>query len=820
MAKNIFLQHTAAPLPYASHSGGAGPKYPIRNDADAHARFISRKLRESRAQDLTQRQVAAIRYKDGLYLEFSGAAQHDLAIKRLENLQKGIRLLNVKEDSNIVRATVYIPVGQEMYFLEKVQAYGMPVGDEENPKNNDLVRSIEDVRLAILDSFWFGDIATVPDETPVWCEIWMRFEQSDSSGAELDFAACCNTLEIELNTRRILFPERIVRLGKANKEQLKNLISMCDYIAEIRRAPSATSFFDKLSGKEQAEWVDELLTRTTFHNTNASVCLLDTGLSSEHPLLAPATREEDIQTVESAWGIGDHEEHGTEMADVALFNDLKECLSASKDIHILHGLESVKILPPHGENPPELYGAVTEQAVALAEIAKPHVERAICMAVTSSEYGTMDGSPTSWSGAVDSITSGAEGSDRKRLFFISAGNVDPSELSVVEFPNANILHCIENPGQAWNALTVGAYTKDIAIEDKKLSSFTPVADVGDLSPYSSTSVNWDDKWPIKPEILLDGGNIATNGTDYTNCPDLSLLTTNRYPIIRLFSTIWGTSSATAQAAWMAAQLFAEYPGIWPETVRALLVHSSSWTDAMRRRFCTNKLKSQGIRNLLRSCGYGVPHLEKAIQCLKNSVNMIIQGEIRPYEKSEGSVHMREMHLHTIPWPAEVLQGLGEVEVELRVTLSYFVEPGPGEKGWKDRYRYPSHGLRFDVINANESVEDFKKRINVKMRGDNPKDKGDGSSGSSRWFFGSDNRDVGSIHSDFIKTNAVNLCNANVIAIYPVIGWWRERSYLGKCSSTARYSLVISLSTPKEDVDLYTAIVDQIPNYVQTEIPTA
>lgn len=140
MAKNIFLQHTATPLPYASQSGGGGLKYPVRDDPDAHAKFISRKLQESRAQDLTQRQVAAIRYKEGLYLEFSGAAQCDLAIKQLENLQKGIRLLNVKkEDNNIVRATVYIPAGQETYFLEKVQAYGMPVGDEENPKNNDLV---------------------------------------------------------------------------------------------------------------------------------------------------------------------------------------------------------------------------------------------------------------------------------------------------------------------------------------------------------------------------------------------------------------------------------------------------------------------------------------------------------------------------------------------------------------------------------------------------------------------------------------------------------------------------------------------------------
>lgn len=82
--------------------------------------------------------------------------------------------------------------------------------------------------------------------------------------------------------------------------------------------------------------------------------------------------------------------------------------------------------------------------------------------------------------------------------------------------------------------------------------------------------------------------------------------------------------------------------------------------------------------------------------------------------------MKEMDLHEIPWPTEVLQELGDTKVRLRITLSYFIEPGPGEIGWKDRYRYPSCGLRFDLINNNEELEDFKKRINVKMRGDDKK----------------------------------------------------------------------------------------------------
>jgi len=818
--KNIFLSDTKDALSYVSRQSRGEHNYPKRSDPGSHAAFIQRKLEDCRAQSLTPKQVAAIRYKDGIYLEFSGATKYDLDIKSLENLRKGIRLLNVKTDDDTVKATVYIPAGQETYFLEKVQAYAGPAEIGKNHKNNDLVRSIENVKLAVLDSFWVGDVCTMPTKTPVWCEIWLRYEKKDIDSAERDFVACCNDLEIEINDRHIVFPERIVRLIRANGNQLENIICRSAYIAEMRRAPESTNFFDGLKGKEQREWLNELLSRTTFNETKATVCILDTGLTSAHPLLEPAIVKEGVQAVDSSWGTDDHEGHGTEMAGVALYKDLKERLLETTQQDVLHKIEAVKILPPHGMNPPVLYGAVTERAVALAEIANPNAERSVCMAITSSEYNTQNGSPTSWSAAVDSLTSGADGSEEKRLFFVSAGNVDPSEFVDSEYPDANTLHIVENPGQSWNALTVGAYTKDVLIQSQAYNGFSPLADKGDLSPYSSTSVNWDNKWPIKPEILLDGGNVASNGHDYLACPDLSILTTNWKPLVRPFSTIWGTSSATAQAAWMAAQIYAEYPGIWPETVRALLVHSARWTDQMHNRFLTDGLKSRGRRNLLRSCGYGIPNLDKAIQCLNNSVNMVIQGEIQPYEMCDGHPQMKEMHLHKLPWPKEVLEDLGDVNVELRVTLSYFIEPGPGEKGWQGRYRYPSCGLRFDLINSDESADDFKKRINIKMRGDDKQDKGEGSSGSGRWFLGAVNRDVGSIHSDYISANAVDLCNANYIAVYPVVGWWRERYNLGKCDSKVRYSLVVSLSTPKQDVDLYTPIITEISNTIQVDIHTS
>jgi hypothetical protein len=689
-----------------------------------------------------------------------------------------------------------------------------------NPKFDDLFRNIEDVKLAILDSFWTGDRETMPSSSPVWCEIWLRFDFDNKNTeswkeSELNFLESCQQLKIQTDKNKILFPERIVKLALANIDQLKKLICVCPFIAEIRHAQDATSFFQELENTEQQEWIEELLSRTSYLNQNITLCLLDTGVTSNHPLLIKAMQANGVHSVNSQWGNGDHEGHGTEMAGIALYSDLKSALSHHHNLQIPHKLESVKILPPKGENPPELYGAITEQAVALAEISNPNVKRIICMAITAPYYNTKDGSPSSWSATIDSITSAAEDEGEKKLFFISAGNVWPQELSEIHYPNSSILHGVESPGQSWNAITVGAYSKDIIISDSSYRGYSPVADAGQISPYSSTSQTWSAKWPIKPEILLDGGNMATNGYDYTEVPDLSLITTSYRPLIQQFSTIWGTSSATAQAAWMGAQLAAEYPNAWPETIRALMIHSATWTNSMKKQFCSEDTKTKGRRQLLKTCGYGIPDLQKAIQCMNNSVNLIIEGELQPFEKKS----MKDMHLHKLPWPKEQLRALGEVSVTLKITLSYFIEPGPGEVGWKDKYRYSSCGLRFDVINENESIDDFKKRVNYKMRGEDRKDKGQGTSGSERWYLGSDNRDVGSIHSDFYEANAVDLCDSNYIAVFPVIGWWRERSYLGKSDSLLRYSLVISLATPKVDVDLYTPIITEIKPATEITIPS-
>ena len=248
--RNIFLHETQHALPYISKRKRSGASFPCRENPKAHAAFILQKLEACRQQDYDQKQVAAIRHKEGIYLEFSGAAGYDLLTKSFDNYSSGIRLLNVREDGQddekIVRATVYVPAEKTTYFLDKIQSYSESLDTLEagqNPKNDSLVRSIEDVKLALLEVFWVGKVEDIPSDVPAWCEIWLRYEKSDHAAAEQDLSTCCEEFGIELNSKCIVFPERVVRLVRGTRTQLSMLLEGCNYLAEICRAQEPTSFF-------------------------------------------------------------------------------------------------------------------------------------------------------------------------------------------------------------------------------------------------------------------------------------------------------------------------------------------------------------------------------------------------------------------------------------------------------------------------------------------------------------------------------------------------------------------------------------------------
>jgi hypothetical protein len=61
-----------------------------------------------------------------------------------------------------------------------------------------------------------------------------------------------------------------------------------------------------------------------------------------------------------------------------------------------------------------------------------------------------------------------------------------------------------------------------------------------------------------------------------------------------------------------------------------------------------------------------------------------------------------------------------------------------------------------------------------------------------------------------------LASRGFLAVYPAQGWWRTRKALGRYNLPARYSLVVSISTPETDVDLFTSVAQQVA--AQADVP--
>ena len=815
---NIFLSNTKESMPYKTTRKARGTRnYPLLDRPLEHVRKLKQELDSIVKTTITSQQVAAIKEKDGFYLDVSGKQGYDLNYKSLEDEKAGIQLLNIQSKDTLTKATIFVPKNKVSNLIHKFDKFESTIGIGDNPKNNDLVRSIDTIREANVESFWQGPHENIPTpDIQIWCEVWLTTEKQNDNDVLTEFKLLLDEFNIVYKDEHITFPERIVMLILVNYNDLVALLQCSRHIAELNKCEEPNSFFIKESLTAQYDWVDDIKNRLQLEDSNATICLLDTGVSSAHPLLEPFIREQDVHTVFDDGDVSDFDGHGTGMAGVALYHDLNQSLLSRDTISIPYRIESSKILR-NQKNDPELYGAITAQGILFNEIENPNKDRTICMAVTTD---ATDGHPTSWSGAIDEIVAGVNvfqaDNEDKRLMLISAGNVELSEFRDIKYPEVNINSYVQNPGQSWNALTVGAYNSKIQMDDTVFLGCHPVADVGELSPYSSTSVLWDNKWPIKPEILMDGGNIVYKDNFYSNCDDLSLLTTNHKLSKNLFSTIWATSAATAQASKLSAEIYSKYPNAWPETIRALMVHSARWTDKMKQQFLpAESPKKSDIRVLLRSCGYGIPNLDRAVSCKNNYVNMIIEEELQPFDFDK-SVVTNELHIHKLPWPKEVLEALGDEEVELRVTLSYYIEPSPGHIGWKDKYTYQSCGLRFELKNSLESFDDFKKRVNRIARDEDPNWHNVLGKPTS-WYLGAKNRNVGSIHSDFMCVPAVDLSNANDIAVYPIGGWWKNRKRLKRYYDKIRYSLIISLSTKETKVDFYTPIVTEIQNPVAVPI---
>ena len=821
---HLVLIKTSKAQPFTAPSaGGGGPPEVPRLDRAEHGAKLQSQLR---ALLPIARQAAEAQRKQefqsglGLQIQFVGLSNVELAFESLGNERnrdpaKQIEVLSVRAEGNTTVANVYVPDGKldhfEKYIAEYLAAKTNKKGDLID--HGTLLNAISSIRSAELRALWTDEPELLPQDVTeqFWWEVWLPVRGQRNEVID-DFRKLATLAECQVSTHQVNFPERTVVLMFGSQQQFSTTVMTLNCVAELRRAKETAQFFDCMTLPEQQQWAEETLARLTVapqSDATPTVCLLDSGVNRGHPLLAPFLATADLHTVNPAWGVDDSENHGTGLAGLVVLGDLTTTLASNGPVEVRHRLESVKLTPVRGANNGNgnHHAYLFAEAVARPEVAAPTRPRVFTSAVTSSDDRDR-GRPSAWSSTVDRLAADYDGNGQfPRLFVLCAGNTEDQQ-SWSDYPASLSTNGIRDPGQAWNALTVGAYTEKVLVTEANAQNLVPIAPSGGLSPYTSTSAVWSAAWPLKPEVVFEGGNAGKDALGAVGIPSLHLLTTNNLPIERLFATTNATSAASALGARMAGQLMAAYPALLPETIRALIVHSAEWTQAMRTAYLpTNRQANKTDHvNLIRHCGWGAPQLDRALWSAGNSLTLIVEDSLRPYQKGNKS---KDMNLHSLPWPKEQLQALPpDTQVELRITLSYFIEPNPSARGTSSKFHYPSHRLRFDVQRPlDATTEDFVARINAAAEredDDDPIDPKD-----PNWVLGDRQRHRGSLHQDIWFGNAAELASRGFIAVYPAKGWWRTRPAQERYNLPARYSLIVSIRTPETNVDLYTPIAQQV-----------
>ncbi|MGW5436150.1 S8 family peptidase [Nocardia asteroides] len=823
---------------YSGHGGGGGFK---RRPVDRGAHGAARKQELTDAFDELdgEREDFELSYDElasqGTIIVLEGeGASYPLKLESLNRMtghqktpkQSRWLLLSVRPATLDApeRATVWVSDAHRAAFMKLFEDYlnGEPTRTGQ-PPNQDLVANISRIRKAILADLWTSE-GEPPLKGQHWWELWL-----DTSSGDIEtINGFVNAYNLRMLPRSIQLRDRFVVWVEASWSQLEPLPFTLVPLAEIRK-PEFIEAIEDLPVDEQDEYVHDLVERlSTADGSAPAVCHLDTGVLRSHVLIEASLASEDLHTIIGLSGADmDPRGHGTSMAGLALFGDrLDAALQSSDPVQLRHRLESVRMKPGPDEAQidPLDYGSATVQAVALPEVT---AGRRRVFALTLSTKPDNPGDPTLWSAAVDALAVGTDTArdgdrfrlisepdpDLARLIVVAAGNVD----SYAKEHDVNSdLAAIEDPAQAWNALTVGAFTNlTEAPQHPQYAGWTPLAEAGGLSPHSRTSMLFRHRSaPIKPDICMEGGNVLTDGAQMfePKLPVLSLPSTGTTSNVALASAN-ATSAATAQAARLAALAMERYPDYWPESIRGLLTHEADWTPTMVRRVQADRLKNTRLEQL-RRYGWGVPTEDSVLNSSRRAVTLVTQDQFVPFDGT--SYAMRRFRLHTLPWPTEALEELGSAPVRLRITLSYFIEPSASRRGWRQRYAYPSHTLRFDMQGELETRQQFVDRINRDAQSQEDGRAGAGTT-SDRWFLGERQRHLGSLHQDEWHGTGSQLARCNSVAVYPAGGWWKNNKRSDRIDMPVRYSLILSLRTPEQRIDLYTPIATQLHVPIETEI---
>lgn len=443
-----------------------------------------------------------------------------------------------------------------------------------------------------------------------------------------------------------------------------NLLLGFDIIAEIDLPPSVQ--FQPLLANQSTSRDFPIPPRPPENGPR--LCIIDSGIVSNHPLLAPYVGHE-MAFLTSDESPADTNGHGTMVGGIAVYGDMRACYEArsfSSDIT----LYSARILNEQCMFDDEKL-IITQLRAAIAFFtAEPYRCRIFNISIGSfSAEDLHSRRQNRHAEALDILAR-----EFKVLIIVSAGNNQNMSVSnVVEAEEALISYPVSllsndsklnDFAMAAIPITVGALAQydGIALRrgDNNNDIVRLIANADQPSPITRTGAGI--QGAIKPEFVHYGGShIFDRSSPRPIHHDIgtAIMSLSHRPLERLFAYNVGTSFAAPRVARLAAKLENKLVHEFnidphPNLIRALLATSARIPEPSR-----NVLDTTGDRHAaVKVCGYGLPDEDLSLYSADRRVTLFAQSDIQ----------VDNFHIYSIPIPESFRYAQGTRTITLALAF--------------------------------------------------------------------------------------------------------------------------------------------------------
>jgi hypothetical protein len=262
----------------------------------------------------------------------------------------------------------------------------------------------------------------------------------------------------------------------------------------------------------------------------------------------------------------------------------------------------------------------------------------------------------------------------------------------------------------------------------------------------------------------------------------------------------GTSFAAPKVTHIAAALEAAFPQESTLLYRALIVQSA------RLPAWTNSLDANGLYHAIRTMGYGIPDINRALGNSPNRVTLTTRGLEH--------IQARQAKVYQVKVPEDFLRQGEGFDVLIEITLSYVAEP---RRTRRNRRKYLSTWLDWTCSKRGEDPHRFLNRV---LKDFNAAEETEEDEGVFQWTLGKRqlgkgqtrpngidgivkelSRSKGTVQKDWATVKSYELREGFCIAVVGHTGWNQDTN------AEVPFALAVSFEAVNSDIDVYTSFVE-------------